>query len=241
MRCIRNASAAIAFRKRPSGHCVGRVPRQGLVLPSPSSFPQLLSKTSVLYAADVKKDINVDTFISVADLCDAHIGTNRDVAKATDRGVRLVVPRPNAGGLGGGWVSFGRPSFFGQVSTVVVPESNSAVRDVLKRPGHGHVLVIDTLQAATHAVVGDQIAALAEANGWEGIIVNGFIRDAAAIRALRLGVFALGTCPVKSYKGIGATAGEADVAVAVGGTAIRPGEWIYADGDGVLVATRRLH
>ena len=131
----------------------------------------------------------------------------------------------------------GRLAFSGVVSTVRAFEDNSRVREAVAEPGQGRVLVIDGAGSMARAMFGDLLAAKAVENGWAGVVVHGAIRDSGAIGALDLGVKALGTCPRKTDK-LGA--GERDVDVEIGGVLIRPGDWLYADGDGVVVADVEL-
>ena len=85
--------------------------------------------------------------------------------------------------------------------------------------------------------MGDQLALLGVKNGWSGIVVYGCIRDSAAIGQMDIAVFALGTHPMKSVKkGIG----EEDSVVQFGGVRFMPGHFVYADEDGVIVASRAL-
>lgn len=68
-------------------------------------------------------------------------------------------------------------------------------------------------------------------------MVDGCVRDSAELRACNVGVLALATHPRKSDKrGVG----ERDVPVTLLGARIAPGEWIYADTDGVLVSATSL-
>ena len=87
------------------------------------------------------------------------------------------------------------------------------------------------------ALVGGNLGVLAQKNGWAGILVNGAVRDADELEACDIGVRALGTHPRKSVK---RNSGERDVAVQFPGTVIRPGDWIYADADGILVSDQPL-
>ncbi|MEH6418192.1 ribonuclease E activity regulator RraA [Pseudomonas sp. CGJS7] len=127
----------------------------------------------------------------------------------------------------------GRLAFDGPVSTIKAYEDNTLVRDAVAEPGNGRVLVIDGGGSMRRAMLGDLLAAKAADNGWAGVIVFGAIRDSGAIGAMELGVKALGTCPRKTDK-LGQ--GARDVAVEFGGLTIRPGEWLCADQDGVVLA-----
>lgn len=133
---------------------------------------------------------------------------------------------------------FGRQvAFSGPARTLKVFEDNVLVRAALETPGNGQVLVVDGGGSLRCALVGGNLGVLAEKNGWAGIIVNGCIRDAVELNACNIGVRALATHPQRSVrKGVG----ETDLRVHIAGVAIRPGDWIYADADGVLVAAEKL-
>jgi regulator of ribonuclease activity A len=127
----------------------------------------------------------------------------------------------------------GRARFHGPVRTLKVFEDNALVKSTLSSAGSGAVLVIDGGGSLNRALVGDIIAGLAVANGWSGVVVNGAVRDSVAIGALDLGLKALGTNPARSAK---AGAGEADIPVTFGGVTFAPGQWLYSDEDGIVVA-----
>lgn len=87
------------------------------------------------------------------------------------------------------------------------------------------------------ALLGDQLAELAVRHAWAGVVVYGCIRDSAAIGQLPLGVKALATHPLKSIK---RGEGQRDLPVRFAGVTFRPGAWLYADGDGLLVSDEAL-
>ncbi|OBG95311.1 ribonuclease [Mycobacterium sp. E3251] len=126
----------------------------------------------------------------------------------------------------------GRPQFAGPVSTVRCFEDNALLKSVLSQPSAGGILVIDGGGSLHAALVGDVIAELARSNGWAGLVVNGAVRDAAALRGLDIGIKALGTNPRKSTK---TGAGERDVEVTLGGVTFVPGDIAYCDDDGIVV------
>jgi regulator of ribonuclease activity A len=99
------------------------------------------------------------------------------------------------------------------------------------------VLVVDGGGAMTYALFGGNLGKLAEENGWAGVVVNGCIRDTAELAACAIGVKALAAHPKRSSK---RGRGESDVAVSFAGLKIRPGEWLYADGDGIVVSAEKL-
>ena len=131
----------------------------------------------------------------------------------------------------------GRKVFGGQVATVRVFEDNSLVRAALSEQGQGKVLVIDGGESLRCALVGDLLAQLGKDKGWEGIIVSGCIRDSSAIAGIDIGIKALGTSPRKSVK---KGAGDRDVPITFAGVTFNPGDYVYADTDGILVSTNKI-
>ncbi len=127
----------------------------------------------------------------------------------------------------------GTRRFEGPVTTVKVFEDNSLVRGALEEPGVDRVLVVDGGGSLRCALVGDMLALLGQQNNWSGIIVNGCIRDATAVAKIPIGVKALATNPRKSVK---KGAGERDVELRFADVTIKPGDYLYADEDGVVVA-----
>jgi regulator of ribonuclease activity A len=131
----------------------------------------------------------------------------------------------------------GHAAFSGQAVTLRCPEDNSRVREAVAEQGAGRVLVIDGLGSVRRALVGGNLAATAAKNGWAGILVNGAVRDAAELQAAALGVKALALCPMRTDKqGLGTR----DVPVQIQGVWARPGDWVYADADGVVVSSQPL-
>jgi regulator of ribonuclease activity A len=129
--------------------------------------------------------------------------------------------------------SFGRrAAFSGPVSTVRCLDDNALVRAAVTQPGGGRVLVVDGGGSLRTALVGDNVAALAVANGWAGILVHGAVRDVVGLAVADLGVLALGTCPRRGER---TGDGQLDIAVSFGDTVFTPGAMLYADEDGVLV------
>ncbi|EPC4028414.1 putative 4-hydroxy-4-methyl-2-oxoglutarate aldolase [Aeromonas salmonicida] len=131
----------------------------------------------------------------------------------------------------------GKPLFYGQAVTLSCYEDNSLVRELVNRPGQGRVMVIDGGGSLRRALLGDQLAIKAAEQGWEGIVIFGAVRDVGALATLALGVKALAACPVKTEK-LGK--GELDAVVSFAGVTIHPGDYVYADLNGVLVSATRL-
>jgi regulator of ribonuclease activity A len=156
--------------------------------------------------------------LSLPDLCDAHPDE-----------IHLVEPIFRDFG--------GRKRFFGEILTIGCFEDNSKLRDRVRTPGEGRVLVVDGAGSMRCALLGDLLAAAAVENGWSGIVINGCVRDVEILRDIDLGIRALNCVPVKSRKrGEGA---EGD-ALRFGGVSFTTGDWLYADENGMVVTRERL-
>jgi regulator of ribonuclease activity A len=131
----------------------------------------------------------------------------------------------------------GKHAFSGPVSTVRCFEDNSRVKEAVEGPGGGHVLVVDGGGSRRRALFGGNLGNAAVKNGWAGVIIYGCIRDSAELGQLDLGIRALGTMPLRSDK---RGEGERDLPVRFAGVTFRPGDYVYVDEDGVVVAHRPL-
>lgn len=159
---------------------------------------------------------------ATCDLCDAH--------KADTSGDFRVLP-PVFRSFGG------RLKFAGPVSTVKCFEDNSLVKAALDEPGHARVLVVDGGASLRRALVGGNIGAAAAKNGWAGVVVDGCVRDVAELAACDVGIRALAAMPLPTLK---RNQGERDVPVQVQGVRVRPGDWLVADEDGIVVTAAAL-
>lgn len=167
---------------------------------------------------------------STCDLCDAHEGDTS--------GVFRVLP-PVFRDFGGA-----RP-FCGPVSTVLCHEDNSRVKDAVQSPGWletptgrlARVLVVAGGGSVRRALVGGNLAEAAARNGWAGIVVDGAVRDVAELQAAGIPVRALALMPLRSVK---RDEGRRDLAVQVQGVWVRPGDWLYADADGMVLSAQAL-
>ena len=152
-----------------------------------------------------------------------------DLADAHGEGARVLAPGLRHYG--------GRRRFAGRIATVRCFEDNTHVKELVATPGEARVLLVDGGGSTRCALVGDLLAGEALTNGWAGIVVHGAVRDTAALGTLELGVMALGSSPRRSRKdGHGAVA----VPVEICGVTCRPGEYLVADEDGVVVVDSAL-
>ena len=167
---------------------------------------------------------------STCDLCDAH--------KADTSGALRVLP-PVLHSYGG------VAKFAGPVTTVKCFEDNSLVRQALDEPGVvetpfgrvGRVLAVDGGGSLRRALVGGNIAAAAAKNGWAGVVIDGCVRDAAELAACAVGIRALALVPLPTDK---RGEGQRDVPLQLQGVWVRPGDWLYADGDGIVVLDKAV-
>lgn len=125
-----------------------------------------------------------------------------------------------------------RRAFSGRIRTVRCDDGLAALRQIIHEPGAGQVLVVDGARLPWRALFGDVMAAIVCRNGWEGVVVNGRVRDRQELDAMDIGVKALGTMPRRANPHGG---GEADVPVRFGGVTFTPGARLVADDDGVIV------
>ncbi len=162
---------------------------------------------------------------ATCDLCDAH--------KNDGDGTFRVLPPV--------FRDFGQvPKFAGPVATVKCFEDNTPVKAAVESPGTvetpfgrvGRVLVVDGGGSLRRALLGGNLGAAAAKNGWAGVVIDGCVRDVAELAECATGIRALAAMPLPTER---RTAGERDVAVRVQGVWIRPGDWLYADADGIVV------
>ena len=74
-------------------------------------------------------------------------------------------------------------------------------------------------------------------HGWAGLLINGCVRDVAELAQAQVGILALGQVPMPTdRKGQGLAA----VVLQVQGVSICPGDWLYADADGVVISAKPL-
>ena len=134
--------------------------------------------------------------------------------------------------------SYGKEnSFCGKISTIKCLNDNSMVRAILNTNGCNKVLVVDGNASTDCALLGDMLAKAAFMNNWSGIIINGCIRDSDVIADIEIGVFALSTIPIKSIKkGIG----DVDIDINFMDITFKPGHYLYADLDGIIVSKKEL-
>ena len=104
--------------------------------------------------------------------------------------------------------------------------------------GAGEVLVIEARGQPEAGTLGDILALRARHRGAAGVVSDGAVRDAQAVAATGLAVFAQGAHP--SVLGRRHVPWETGVVIACGGAAVVPGDFVVGDGDGVLIIPAAL-
>jgi len=178
-----------------------------------------------------KKELPVmSVAFATCDLCDSH--------KGDSSGNFRVLPPV--------FLDYGAVrKFCGPVVTVKCFEDNSLVKSAVDSDGTldtpqgriGKVLVVDGGGSLRRALLGGNLGAAAARNGWAGVLIDGCVRDTAELAGHGLGIRALAAMPWPTDK---RNEGQSGVAVQIQGVWVRPGDWLYADEDGIVVAAEAL-
>jgi regulator of ribonuclease activity A len=160
--------------------------------------------------------------ISTADLCDHY-------SDRADLGLQVALP---------GLQSFGGHDFlYGPAYTISCIEDSGLIRETVATPGERRILVVDGHGSTRRALLGDIQATRAMDNGWGGIVIHGCVRDRLALASLPFAIFAIGTVPLRPLR---AGSGQAGGEVSFLNVTIRPGSWVYADLDGMIVMNQAV-
>ncbi len=135
--------------------------------------------------------------------------------------------------------------FCGPVLTVKCFEDNTLVKSAVDSSGWvdtpqgkvGGVLVVDGGASLRRALLGGNLGAAAARNGWAGVVIDGCVRDTAELATQAVGIRALAAMPLPTEK---RNEGQAGVAVQIQGVWVRPGDWLYADEDGIVISAKPL-
>ena len=118
-------------------------------------------------------------------------------------------------------------------------KDHGAVGTILREPGQGRVLVVDTLPGPVPvAMLGDRLATIAVENGWEAILVNGAVRDSEALSRLPIAIAATGTTPRRAEQP--SNMFERDQLVEMGSAVFSPGHWVVGDEDGIIICAKAV-
>jgi RraA family protein len=148
------------------------------------------------------------------------------VANVSDVMSRMTAAGPRLRPMHAGGVLAG-PAF----TVKTRPGDNLMIHKALAIAAPGDVIVVDAGGDLTNALIGELMLAQMVRRGLGGIVINGAIRDSAAIRAQSFPVFAAGVTHRGPYKD---GPGEINVPVAIDGMVIEPGDLMLGDEDGLL-------
>lgn len=166
--------------------------------------------------------MNAHPAFATCDLCDDH---------KTDLTGRFRVLPPV-------FKSFGAlQRFCGPVVTVKCFEDNTPVKAAVESEGNNRVLVVDGGGSLRRALLGGNLGAAAARNGWAGVVIDGCVRDVAELAACRTGIRALACIPLPTDR---KQPGQSHVSVQIQGVWVHPGDWLYADEDGMVVSDHNL-
>lgn len=84
-----------------------------------------------------------------------------------------------------------------KIATVKVKDDNVLVKEGLQTLPEGTVLVVDGGASTNCALLGDNLAAIAEERKLAGIIVNGYVRDSSELKNVNIGILALEQCRIE--------------------------------------------
>lgn len=127
----------------------------------------------------------------------------------------------------------------GPAVTVRTPPGELAsVIQALHEAQEGDVLVVDCGGSLATALFGDRLSKVAVERRLAGLVVDGAVRDADGIEELGFPVFAAGIVPNGPGKDV---FGEIAVPIECAGRRVEPGDFVYGDGDGVVVVPAGIH
>ena len=168
--------------------------------------------------------------LATCDLCDAHKNDSPEQ-------FRVLPPV---------FKDFGaRRAFSGPVVTVKCFEDNTLVKAAVESCGYDEtpagriakVLVVDGAGSLRRALLGGNLGAAAAKNGWAGVVIDGCVRDVAELAPLDVGIRALASMPLPTER---KNQGLKDMPIQIQGVWVNPGDWLYADADGMVVSASQL-
>lgn len=125
----------------------------------------------------------------------------------------------------------------GKIETIKLDKSNWGLLEMLRdEDGKNKIVVVENAKYF-YGVVGDKLMAFAKHNNWQGIILNGYVRDTAHTKDINVALYAVGTCPLRNFD---KTSSSREVQLSFGGVTFNHGDYLYADDDGVIVSKEKL-
>jgi regulator of ribonuclease activity A len=141
------------------------------------------------------------------------------------------------GVLGPEYKNFGGTNtVYGEIVTIKLKRDNQGLISLLKQEGKDRVVAVD-VEGEYFAVVGENLVKLAFRNGWRGIVINGYVRDTHITPLVPVGLWALGSCPRKSFEKNNSFIGTE---LNFNGVKIKSGDYLLADLDGIVIIPKKI-
>jgi len=126
----------------------------------------------------------------------------------------------------------------GEIVTLKLDKSNWELLEMLRdEDGKNRIVVVENAKYF-YGVVGDKLMAFAQKNNWQGIILNGYVRDVAYTKNIDVALYAIGTCPLRNFE---KTSSSRGVQLSFGGVTFNNGDYLYADEDGIITTSEKLY
>jgi len=130
----------------------------------------------------------------------------------------------------------GTNTIYGEIITIKLNRDNLGLIELLKKEGKDRVVVVD-VEEEYFAVVGENLTRLAYKNGWRGLLINGYVRDIHITPLVPVGLWALGSCPRKSFE---KNEFKVGCDLEFDGIKIKSGDFLLADLDGILIIPKEI-
>ena len=123
-------------------------------------------------------------------------------------------------------------ALLGSATTVKCsPGDNLLFYKAIEMAQPGDVIVVDAQGELSNAITGELMITWAKLKGVAGIVIDGAVRDAGAIKEMDIPVYAAGVTPNGPFKN---GPGEINVPITCGGLVIKPGDILVGDEDGIV-------
>lgn len=114
----------------------------------------------------------------------------------------------------------------------VAPGDNLLFYKAIDMAQPGDVIIVDAQGELNNAITGELMITWAQLKGVAGVVVDGAVRDAGAIKEMNISVYAAGVTPNGPFKN---GPGEINVPITCGGIVVKPGDIVVGDEDGIVI------